>query len=94
MDPKVQLEIPNPIRIQRSKLKVAGELEKAVHLAARKVAPERRILILMDADDDCPATLAPALLERARAARGDLAVGVVFATREFESWFVAAAANG
>ena len=45
----------------------------------------------MDADDDCPATLAPALLARARTARADLPVAVVLPRREFESWFLASA---
>jgi len=91
IDTAIDLDIPNPIRIQRSKLQIPGELEKAVQLAAGKVAPHGRILILMDADDDCPATLAPALLDRAKASRSDLPIAVVVANREFESWFLAAA---
>jgi hypothetical protein len=91
IDSRIELHIPNPIRIQRSKLKTAGELEKAVRLAAGKVSPDGRILIVMDADDDCPATLAPGILDRARATRSDLPIAVVLANREFESWFVVAA---
>jgi hypothetical protein len=87
----IELQIPHPIRLPKSKLLRPGELEKAVQLAAAKVAPAGGLLILMDADDDCPATLAPALLARAQTARADLPVAVVLPRREFESWFLAAA---
>ena len=93
MDSRIELRIPNPIRIQRSRLRIPGELEKAVQLAAGKVAPGGGLLILMDADDDCPAELAPVILARAQATRSDLPVAVVLPKREFESWFLAAAAS-
>jgi len=48
-------------------------------------------LVLLDADDDCPATLGPALLSTARAARPDKVVTVVLPNREFEAWFLASA---
>ncbi|MEA1950239.1 MAG: DUF4276 family protein, partial [Planctomycetota bacterium] len=53
----------------------------------------RAILILLDADDDCPARLGPDMLRRAVAARSDVPIGVVLAKREFESWFLAAASS-
>jgi hypothetical protein len=55
------------------------------------VGPSGGILVLLDADDDCPAELAPALLNRARSARPDRRVSVVLAKREFEAWFLASA---
>lgn len=85
------LEFAKPIRVARNGLLKAGELERAVELAARLAGAEGAILILLDADDDCPSELAPDLLERARAARPDRAIRVVLAKREFEAWFVAAA---
>jgi hypothetical protein len=51
------------------------------------------LLLLIDADDDCSAKLAPKLLERARAARSDADFGCVLAKRELENWFKAAAAS-
>jgi hypothetical protein len=68
-----------------------GELERTVELVARQVGPGGAILILLDADDDCPATLGPQLRARALAHRSDRLVFVVLAKREFESWFIAAA---
>ncbi len=49
------------------------------------------VLVLLDADDDCPVTLGPDLLARARRACPDIPVAVVLPSREYESWFLAAA---
>lgn len=48
-------------------------------------------MLLLDADDDCPALLGPELLARAAACRPDKSRAVVLAKHEFESWFLAAA---
>jgi hypothetical protein len=62
----------------------------STHIASLDQAG-RGILVILDSDDDCPAQLAPDLLARMRAARGDLPSAVVLPNREFESWFLAAA---
>lgn len=80
-----------PIRQSASKLLRAGELERAVELASRKLGGPGGILVLMDCEDQCPATLGPALLHRVRSARGDLPSALVLAHREFEAWFIASA---
>ena len=46
-------------------------------------------MIVLDADDDCPAEEGPALLSRTRAVAPDLMIAVIFAKREFEAWFIA-----
>ena len=47
--------------------------------------------MLLDADEDCPKTLASNLLARARTmVPADYPVGVVVANREYEAWFLAA----
>jgi Domain of unknown function (DUF4276) len=51
------------------------------------------LLLLLDAEEDCPARLAPRLLERARTARSDADIACVLAKRELENWFKAAAAS-
>lgn len=48
------------------------------------------ILIIVDADDDCPAELGPRLAATARSRVPNVPVEVVLANREFESWFLAA----
>lgn len=83
------VQVGTPVRCQRHKLvKKAGELERAVELAVRKGGINGRVLLLIDAEDDCPGELGPALLARAKAARADILIGVVLAKREFEAWFL------
>lgn len=89
--PGQALEVPQPIRTKRQLFLKAGELERAVELAARQAGPDGAILILLDADSDCPKRLAPTILARALEARGDRAIRVVLAKVEFEAWFLAAA---
>jgi Domain of unknown function (DUF4276) len=88
--PDVELNILRPFRIGRNRLLKPHEVERAVEFAARKMEPPRAILILIDADDDCPAEVGPRLVNRAKGARADVPFGVVLAKREFESWFLAA----
>jgi hypothetical protein len=64
-----------------------------VTLLGNKVGDGGGILVLLDADDDPACELAPELLRRAVAARPDRPVGVVLAVREYEAWFLAAAAS-
>ncbi|MBI3693370.1 MAG: DUF4276 family protein [Acidobacteria bacterium] len=93
LDPALKVQVPACIRISRNKLVKAGELERAVELAARKAGSQGAVLVMLDSDDDCPAELGPELLRRATQARGNLPVAVVLPKREFESWFLAAAAS-
>ncbi len=90
VSPETALEIPRPIRIPRNRVVRAGELERAIGLAAARAGEDGCILLLLDTDDDCPAHLAPQLLERAVAARPDRDIRVVLATMEYEAWFLAA----
>ena len=86
----LNLHIPRPIRTGRYKLIKPRELARVIELAARQVQTPRAILVLVDAEDDCPARLGPDLLSQARTVRPDIALGVVLAKREFEAWFLAA----
>jgi hypothetical protein len=89
--PEVDLSLPRPVRTSRQRLVKEGELERAVALAANKAGPSGGVLVLIDADDDCPALLGRRLLDRARRRLASHPVSVVLAKREFESWLVAAA---
>jgi hypothetical protein len=82
---------PTPMRVPRGKITLAGGIERAVAAEALRVSGEGGVLVLLDADDDCPAEYGPFLLARAQAARPDKRVSVVLANREFEAWFLAAA---
>jgi len=90
VDPSARIEVSRPIRVKRQLLLKPGELERAVELAARQAGPDGRILILLDADQDCPRDLGPALLTRARQIRPDRTLRVVVAKSEYEAWFVTA----
>ena len=91
IDPTMVVHVAAVLRVPRDKLVKGDELDRAVESAARKLGRPSGILIVFDSDDDCPAQLGPALLQRALRTRGDLSIGVVLATREFESWYLAAA---
>lgn len=92
IDPTAAIRVEKPLRSNRDKIVKPGELERFVQLAARKAAGAV-VLVLLDADDDCPATLGPALLARAEAVSRGAPVAVVLANREFEAWFLAAAVS-
>ncbi len=87
------VRINAPIRVSSgSFLSNEAYFRKYVTLAAAKAAQARGIvLILLDCDDECAATLAPGILERAIAVRKDVHHLVAFAVREYETWFLAAA---
>ena len=83
--------VPRPIRVKRDRFLKENELERYVDLAARRSGLGGAVLIVLDADDDCPPGLAASILERATHARSDRLIQVVLARREYEAWFLAAA---
>jgi len=88
-----ELDVPTPIPVKRNKVVQPGELEPYIKLAASKAGAQGAILILLDADSDCPKELAPRLLKRAKTSRSDIPIAVVFAKREYEAWLLAAAVS-
>lgn len=89
--PGVGLEIVGPFRLPRGKIVKEDELKRHVALLAEQASPGGSILVLCDADKDCPAKLGPSLLRWAREARSDRPCAAVLAKFEFEAWFLAAA---
>ena len=79
-----------PQRERRGNITRDGGIEKAVSAAATRVRGSGGVLLLIDADEDCPARLGPHLLQRARTAQPDNRIRVVLAKHEFEAWFLAA----
>lgn len=92
-EPRIVLRVNPPLRVKSgSFLNDAPYFQKSVSLAGAKAAQAGgTVLILLDCEDTCPGTLGPSLLRRARSVRSDVAILVVLAYREFESWFIAAA---
>lgn len=88
-----EFEVLVPHRLPKNQMATASHLENAVTLARRKLDQcegRHAILIVRDADDDCPGQDAPALLTRAERVAEPIPVSVVFAKREYESWLLAA----
>lgn len=88
----LEVQMP-PARVSRTVIAREAELRRYVELMARKVGPEDAILVVLDADDDCPAQLGPRLSAWAREQRPDRRTLVVVIPREFEAWFLASAAS-
>lgn len=81
-----------PIRVYKDRfLNRPEEFSRHLKLAAAKCGEAGWILILFDADDDCPAHKGVAVLAQAQAVIAHRRVAVVLANREYEAWFIAAA---
>jgi hypothetical protein len=81
------IQIARPFRVSRLKVVRPGELERAILQGSRDRKNLSGLLVLLDADDDDPASLEAHLVERCRAASA-LPTVVVAARRELESWFL------
>lgn len=90
-----RIAVNQPIRVKATSFVSFGDdFERYIRLATAKAkALDGEVLILLDCEDDCPATLGPQLRERALAVRNDVPITVVLAYREYETWFVAAASS-
>ncbi|HUP62737.1 MAG TPA: DUF4276 family protein [Thermoanaerobaculia bacterium] len=82
------LQIARPHRRRRSQLVKKDTLQTAVRVAALK-AECAAIIVILDADDDCPAELAPKMQEWANEAAGAKTCAIVIANREYEAWLLA-----
>jgi hypothetical protein len=82
------LEVGRPVRKRRTQLVKKDSLQEAVRVAALREGCAA-ILVVFDADDDCPRELAPTLEKWAQEAAGEKPCAVVMANREYEAWFLA-----
>jgi len=87
------IEMSRPVRITKSRLLRVGELERAIRLASLKTGSRGPVLVILDADDDCPALLGPSLKARAHDVIERHRVSIVIPKFEFENWFLAAASS-
>jgi hypothetical protein len=88
------LRVNAPLRVKAgSFLNDDDYFKKYIELAARKAKqwPNSGVLIMLDCEDECPAELGPILFARATACRSDTKIIVLLASREYETWFLAAA---
>jgi len=83
------VKIARPHRRPRTALVKKDTLQNAVRVA-RLTDGCGAILVLFDADDDCPKDLAPTLAAWAQEAARSIPCAVVMAKREYEAWLLAA----
>ncbi len=76
---------------------LAEKIEEAYVKLSRRLAYDSSgtglLLLLLDAEGDCPATIAPMLLEAGKKARSDTDICCVVAKRMLENWIVAGAST-
>jgi hypothetical protein len=90
----VYLEVKRPNRFPRASLLNDDKvLKKALQRSQIDAGNDGWILLLIDADDDCPKTLAETLLNKINKLITHTKISVVIANREYEAWFLAAAAS-
>ena len=69
--PEVQIVTPRPIRVARNRITRSDELKKYITMAADSTKHSDGILVLLDANGDCPMKLGSKLLAMAQAVRPD-----------------------
>jgi len=93
-NPDAYIEVCPPIRVHRDRfLRREEEFQRHLLFAAAKCGDDGWVMVLLDADDDCPAELGACVLARARAVLPHRPVSVILANREYEAWFIGAAAS-
>lgn len=83
-----EVQIARAHRRKRSQLMQKDSLQKAVQVATLRPGCSC-VLVLFDADDDCPKEVAGKLSQWAQEACGPIPCAVVLATREYEAWLLA-----
>ena len=82
--------IGRPLRVKRYSVVKLDELANAIETALRVREGTTTLMLVLDADDDCPKRCAPWLLEKGKELLGGRADwSVVLANREYEAWFLA-----
>lgn len=81
------VQIARPFRVKRNKVVQEGQLGRAIVQGVSDRGNIGGILVLLDAEDDCPAALGPQILNICRQTT-HLPVAVVIANIEMEGWFL------
>jgi hypothetical protein len=81
------MDVVQPFRTPRSELADPVRLARVVAAASAAVSGSGGVLVLFDADDDCPCRLRKSLDDAARQNFDN--TEIVLANREFEAWFLA-----
>jgi hypothetical protein len=90
LTPGLTVDVRTPIRVYKDRfLNRPEEFNRHMQLAAKKCGDDGWILILLDADDDCPAIKGAEIATSARDVIPHRPIAVVLANREYEAWFIA-----
>jgi hypothetical protein len=90
--PESEVEVTPPIRVRKDRfLNRNEEFNRYLRLAWLKAGLSGQVILLLDADDDCPVSAAASILKRANEIDRERDLAVVLANREYESWFLASA---
>lgn len=82
-----QISIARPYRVKRNKVTKEGEIERAIKHGLRDRSNIKGIIVLLDADDDCPKCLGQQLLTRCNNITNIPSI-VILAKKELEGWFL------
>jgi len=90
------IEVLQPFRLPRGKMVKDFDLQRAINFGALKLQTNLMdeshplILLMLDADEDCPRELGPSLEVKMKTMRSDVDCACIVANVEYETWFVAA----
>lgn len=99
----IRLQVLTPSRCKRDSFinpkhpEFGAKVEEASLKLTQRLRREQEakglLLLLLDAEKDCPVELAPKLLTAAQTVRGDIDITCVFAKQMLENWIVAGAST-
>lgn len=94
LTPQAPVHVDHPIRVRREQFLNRDDLfAKQLLLASKRCVEPGWILILLDADDDCPKNFGAEILAKAQRVLPNRKISVVLANREYEAWFIASAST-
>lgn len=92
LSPDLFANVIQPVRVRRDQfLNKEADFVKKIRIAAGLCGDNGWILIVLDADDDCPAELALSVRAKAESVIPGCRLSIVVPNREYEAWFIAAA---
>lgn len=84
---RYDIEIPRAkVKVANGKENLIGKFEEFIEYAMEDGCAA--ILVLLDADEDCPVELASDLAARASALNAQVPIAIVCAKSEYETWFI------
>jgi len=88
-----QLRVARPVRMPRQRLVLPEHLSRAAQIARANILDRGALLLMLDADEDCAASLGPKLQATLMKSVSGCLCRVVLPVREFEAWIVGGTAG-